>query len=185
MKTSLDPESGFLTGAPLCWNPGPSTAALKSFGNNETTRKTLLLKYWFSLLPRHPARSVSKTIGDFGEVLQKSFYMETSALPISLTCRPFKRIDEKHCCLTRFENNWLTWQIVSVSDDKTQITLLIVGRSALFRIDLKKCVWDNVFHFVKGVKKITVIYWKVCRAKYYVKDAVPEPGKTRMVTKPG
>ena len=80
----------------------------KVLGNQETIRRTLLLKYWFSLLPRHPARSVSKTIGDFGEVLQKSFYMETSALPISVTCRPFKRIDEKHCCLTRFENNWLT-----------------------------------------------------------------------------
>ena len=66
----------------------------KVLGNKETIRRTLLLRYWFSLLPRHLARSVSKTIGDFGEVLQKSSYMETSALPISVTCRPFKRIDE-------------------------------------------------------------------------------------------
>ena len=32
-----------------------------------------------------------------------------------------------------FENNWLSWQIVSVSDDKTQITLLILGRGAWSR----------------------------------------------------
>ena len=31
-----------------------------------------------------------------------------------------------------FENNWLSWQIVAVADNKIQITLLILGRGALY-----------------------------------------------------
>ena len=36
-----------------------------------------------------------------------------------------------------FENDWLSWQIVSVSDDKIQITILILRRGALSR----KIIW--------------------------------------------
>ena len=43
-----------------------------------------------------------------------------------------------------FENNWLSSQIVSVSDDKIQITLLILGRGALSSFWLtQRC---NVIH---------------------------------------
>ena len=46
--------------------------------------------------------------------------------------------------VSQFENNWLTWQIVS--DDKIQITLLILRQDAF---SSPAALWDHVAEFAE------------------------------------
>ena len=62
-----------------------------------------------------------------------SFFLSCSFLFLLLLLFLWQEASLDNIAISQFENNWLSWQIMSVSDDKIQITLLILGRSALSR----------------------------------------------------